>query len=102
MSFVESSMRSVAASVGSLNPAAPAAQGSGVVEDLLQLIGKVGRSWLSGTTSGTTLDISPEYRDLIAMQMQVQQEMLNVTMVSNIEKSKHESRMAAVRNIRVN
>lgn len=41
------------------------------------------------------------YQELLLLQMQSQQEMQTVSMISNIEKSKHETQMAAVRNIRV-
>ena len=47
------------------------------------------------------VDISPEYRALIERQIETQAELQQVTFTSNIERSQHESRMAAVRNIRV-
>lgn len=47
------------------------------------------------------IDVSPSYQALIDRQIQVQLEQQQVTFTSNIEKSQHESRMAAVRNIRV-
>lgn len=50
---------------------------------------------------GQVVDISPSYQALIEQQMQIQMEQQNVTFASNIEKSRHESKMAAVRNIRV-
>ncbi len=48
--------------------------------------------------SGT---ISPEYRDLLERQIEIQTQMQLVSMESNIEKSRHETQMAAIRNIRV-
>lgn len=45
--------------------------------------------------------ISPEYASLLDKQIEVQLQMQLVSMYSNIEKSKHETQMAAVRNIRV-
>jgi hypothetical protein len=51
--------------------------------------------------SGQVIDISPSYQALIDQQIQVQLEQQHVTFTSNMEKSRHESRMAAVRNIRV-
>lgn len=40
------------------------------------------------------------YQDLLNKQIEVQQQMMLMSMSSNIEKSKHETQMAAVRNIR--
>ena len=54
-----------------------------------------------GTVATQLLDISPEYKDLLTLQMKVQQEMQTLSMESNIEKSKHETQMSAIRNIRV-
>lgn len=53
------------------------------------------------TNSKNQLDIAPEYRELLEKQLQSQSELQQVTLYSNIERSQHESRMAAVRNIRV-
>lgn len=51
--------------------------------------------------SGSSLaGIEPAYADLINTQIEVQQQMQLVSMYSNIEKSKHETEMAAIRNIR--
>lgn len=47
------------------------------------------------------VDVSPSYQALIDRQIQVQMEQQQVTFTSNIERSQHESRMAAVRNIRL-
>ncbi len=44
--------------------------------------------------------VNPEYADLINKQIEVQTQMQLVSLYSNIEKSKHETQMAAVRNIR--
>ena len=52
-------------------------------------------------SSKNNIDIAPEYRDLLEKQLQSQTELQQVTLYSNIERSQHESRMAAVRNIRV-
>lgn len=45
--------------------------------------------------------VDPLYIDLINRQIEVQQQLQLVSFESNIEKSKHETQMAAVRNIRV-
>lgn len=44
--------------------------------------------------------IDSEYQQLINQQIEVQQQMQLVSFVSNVEKSKHETQMAAVRNLR--
>lgn len=58
-------------------------------------------SSLAGAGSTNYVDISPSYQALIERQMQVQLEQQQVTFTSNIERSQHESRMAAVRNLRL-
>jgi hypothetical protein len=51
---------------------------------------------------GVSLDLDQfaELKELIDLQVEVQKEMQAITMVSNIEKSKHESKMSAIRNVR--
>jgi len=58
---------------------------------------------LSGDSYGGGIggSIDPVYSDLIAQQIQAQQQMQLVSFISNIEKSKHETQMAAIRNVRV-
>lgn len=41
------------------------------------------------------------YQGLIDQQLQLQKEMMNVSLVSNLNRTEHETRMAAVRNTRV-
>lgn len=53
------------------------------------------------TSMGSNFDFG-SYAELLTLQIEVQQQMAAVSMVSNIEKSKHETKMAAVRNIRIN
>ena len=48
-----------------------------------------------------TLSLSPEYQALLERQIEVQTEVQQATFASNIERSKHETRMAPVRNLRV-
>ena len=62
---------------------------SGVFERLPAVIGEVP----TGATGS--------FAELINAQLQAQIEMQTTTLVSNIERSKHESKMAAIRNIRV-
>ena len=69
--------------------------------------GEAFRSVLSGVASmaGRAMSALPsaegDYGQLLALQIQMQQEMQRVSMESNIEKSRHETQMAAIRNIRV-
>jgi len=44
--------------------------------------------------------IDPRYHDLLTKQMEMQEQLQLVSMHSNIEKSRHESKMAAIRNVR--
>lgn len=45
--------------------------------------------------------IGSDYTKLLTQQQQMQKEMMEVSLISNIMKSKHEAQMAPVRNIRV-
>ena len=56
-------------------------------------------SLLAGAAGGFG-GLSPEYMDLINKQLEVQQQMQLVSLHSNIEKSRHETQMSAIRNIR--
>lgn len=58
-------------------------------------------SSLARAKDDLTLNLSPEYQALIEKQMEVQTEVQQATFASNIERSKHETRMAPVRNLRV-
>jgi hypothetical protein len=52
------------------------------------------------SVAGKAIGIDPGYAGLIEKQIEVQTQMQLVSMQSNIEKSKHETEMAAIRNIR--
>ncbi len=54
----------------------------------------------AGASALTGGAIQSDYAELINKQIEVQQQMMLVSFVSNMEKSKHETEMAAVRNIR--
>ena len=60
-----------------------------------------GVSSVAGGVVGGITGINPEYMDLINKQIEVQVQMQLVSFHSNIEKSRHETQMAAVRNVRV-
>ena len=58
-------------------------------------------SFADTTTGLTGSGLNGDYSSLLAAQMQMQKEMMVVSMISNVEKSRHETQMAPVRNIRV-
>lgn len=70
-------------------------------------LGQTFRNVLSGLGSNLASaspgigGLDPVYQDLINKQIEVQQQMQFVSLHSNIERSKHETQMAAVRNLRV-
>lgn len=57
---------------------------------------------LMGTSGIETAAIPTELLSLIELQRQMQIEMQSISMISNIEKSRHESKMSAIRNVRTN
>lgn len=74
----------------------PASTGVGLFRDVMKAVEGSGDDvgGVPGTATG-------DFADLIELQLEAQAEMQTTTMVSNIEKSKHESKMSAIRNIRV-
>lgn len=69
--------------------------------NLLQVASSVA-SQVTGSISNSPIGrVDPLYVDLINKQIEVQQQMQLVSFHSNIERSKHETQMAAVRNMRV-
>lgn len=50
---------------------------------------------------GSLVGVDSKYTELIQMQIRAQEQMQQVSLVSNLEKSKHETQMAPIRNIRV-
>lgn len=56
------------------------------------VLSNIGQSNLSGVDS--------QYSEIIKQQMEMQRQMLLVSMHSNLERTKHEIQMAPVRNIR--
>ena len=62
----------------------------------LQGVANVGSSIVGGVSG----DVYGDLRELLALQAETQGKMQSISMLSNIERSKHESRMAAIRNVR--
>lgn len=57
-------------------------------------------SVFQGVSGGSSLGIEPQYASLIQEQIHQQTQMQLVSLVSNVEKSKHETQMSAIRNVR--
>lgn len=64
-----------------------------IVSGMSNLVGNGARAAISGT-------IDPMYSSLMSEQIAMQQQMQLVSLHSNIEKSRHEAKMAAIRNVR--
>lgn len=75
----------------------PASTGVGLFSSIMQTVG--------GTTKSSSgeipITVSSEFQNLIEMQMEFQTDMQEVSMYSNIERSKHETAMAPIRNMRL-
>ena len=63
----------------------------------LSTVGSLAKSFMPAGLSG----IDSPFSDLISQQMYWQTQMQLVSLYSNVEKSKHETQMAAIRNVRV-
>ena len=63
------------------------------------IAGVAGNALTGGALGG--LSGVGDFQDLISKQVEVQKEMQKTSMTSNIEKSKHETKMAPIRNLRV-
>lgn len=70
----------------------------GQFANILKGISDVGQAALGGDVLGGG---TAELGELLQAQMETQMRMQSITMASNIEKSSHESKMAAIRNVRV-
>jgi hypothetical protein len=75
----------------------PQSKASKIFKDVVNAV----KSVVDDSIGGVSQTIGGDFGELINAQIAAQEEMQTTTMVSNIEKSKHESKMAAIRNIRV-
>lgn len=57
---------------------------------------------LAGAKEEMTINLAPEYQELLNKQMEVQWQLQQATYASNIERANHEARMAPVRNMHLN
>ena len=78
------------------NIAGPAVPGADLFSGVMDAVGTVAEAALSGIPLGMAGDYGP----LLALQLKMQQELEATTLLSNIEKTKHEAKMASIRNIR--
>jgi hypothetical protein len=70
---------------------------------ILNGVGNVATTALNNAASlmtGGASSIDPTYQIFLEKQMYFQEQMLQVSLVSNTEKTSHDTKMAAVRNIR--
>lgn len=51
-------------------------------------------------SGGSSVSLDPSYQALLEKQIELQEQMQRISMESNIEKTRHESKMSAVRNFR--
>lgn len=86
----------------SYNPE-PSYTDTSMFRDFMSTVGRAVGTLLGGKEiGGVSLDNIPAFgEDLLAAQIQAQIEMQQITMISNVERSKHESKMAAIRNMRL-
>ena len=75
----------------------PATKSGRVFGDVVNVVRSIGNAVVGGVPASA----SGDFAALIELQLAAQREMQSTTMVSNIERSKHESKMAAIRNIRM-
>jgi len=75
----------------------PSVSGAGLFKDVLEVASSVGGAVVGGVPNASLGD----FGELISLQIEVQKELQSASMVSNVERSRHESKMAPIRNIRV-
>ena len=85
----------ISSAAGSYVPE-PAVTGTGMFSDVMDAVGTVAEAGLSDIPLG----MAGAYGPLLALQLKMQQELEATTLLSNIEKTKHEAKMASIRNIR--
>lgn len=74
----------------------PQSRLSSIFSSILQSVGGIAKS-----ATGLFTGVDSGYVELLNKQIETQQQMQVVSMESNVEKSKHETQMAAIRNVRV-
>lgn len=78
--------------------------GVGLFNDIIQASAKMATtaaSVASDFASGGSTAVAADFSSLIQQQIEIQKEMQITSMISNNEKSKHETAMSVIRNMRV-
>lgn len=65
------------------------------------VVARVAGAFLGGSTGGAVPGLEPQYQQLLQEQIYQQTQLQLMSFQSNVEKSKHEIAMTALRNIRV-
>ncbi len=69
---------------------------SSTLQSVAEGVAGIGSKFIGGVSGNVFGDL----RELLNLQMETQARMQSLSMMSNIERSKHEARMAAIRNVR--
>jgi hypothetical protein len=99
--FLQGSSQAKAQGMVRIPPEPGSSLGEGFSSLLSKVGGVVGGVVGAATTSGIPSGIDGNYLSLINRQIEMQEQMQLVSITSNTEKSRHESKMAAIRNVRV-
>ncbi len=73
--------------------------GTGMSQTFQQALGAVAK--VASTSIPGLAGVSPEYSSMIQAQVEMQEQMMKVTLITNVERTRHETKMAPVRNTRV-
>ena len=80
--------------------AEPASRAGRVFRSVLDGVGS-GLAAVAGAGTRLFAGLPLSYQELLVRQLEMQEQFQSVSLISNIEKSKHETQMAPIRNIRV-
>lgn len=81
----------------------PSNTGIGMFNDVMSAVTSAAAAGarVFSTTGGGMPAVSESFHELLSMQIEAQKQMQSTSMQSNIERSKHETKMAAIRNMRI-
>jgi len=96
---IGSGMQSVSRAASRYLPE-PATGGVGLFKDFMQKA--LGVASTAANPMSAAAGNLGQFERLLEMQLQAQMEMQTVSMVSNIQKAEHDTKMASIRNMRVN
>jgi len=81
---------------GTFSPRPSGSNFSTVLRNAVEGVAGIGSNFIGGVSGNVFGDL----KELLDLQVQTQARMQSLSMMSNIERSKHEARMAAIRNVR--